>query len=966
VRPLLLAWLLLPVAAAAQPYDPDFRWRTIDTEHFQIHFHQGEEALAQRVAGDAERAHARLEPLMGWTPEGRTQLVLSDDMDTANGMATTYHYSVIRLFAVPPSGRSELNDYRDWMQALVEHEVTHIFQLDNVGGLPRIANRVFGRFWFPNGLLPRWAIEGVAVLHESAGDPATGRNAGALYDMYARALVTEPPGLPPLEISSNASLDWPVGDVPYLLGGKLMELLQRRGGDAAIAAFFADQGQRIWPFWSSRSARLAFGEDFPTLWRELRKELSERYGRQLSEVRRRPVTASSPLTRRGAQLENPRWAPDGSAVAWLDRSLDERGGLRRATPSGGDLGLALPVDATGAFALRSATDAIVSIGEVWHELRYYEDLWRVDLATGERSRLTDGERATDPDVRPGGDVVVYVARTGGGEMELRRRRLGGSGFETLLARPGAQIFSPRISPDGARVAFELHENGRRDLALFEAGTVTRLTDDDALDLDPSWSPDGRWLLFASDRGGIFNLYARGEDGAIRQVTNVETGALEPEPAPDGKTLLFVGYSRRGYDLATMPFDPSGWMEPIAPPPARPFVAPADPPPLPSRPYSALSTVYPRWWRPQIALDAAGWTWGLKTEGADVLGRHSWQALGWYSSSAKQLGYSATYLGGWSWPLVDVWSGRTVTVSQGAPRRLEDEWTVGWPGATFTFTKIASLAFARAGWIGTLYRSLDEEPAAVTLPAANRFRDGFLSAATLSLGWTNGRRYVRSISAEEGGLVTADLQLAEPWMGTDYSLARARVVVAGYHRLPWGAHWAVAGRVAAGIARGSLGGRAPFRLGGLAIEELGGAAPPLLVLGGFDQLRGYRAGSLFGNGFLLANAELRFPLARLDRGRTTWPIYFRRLHGALFLDSGDAFDVGGTPGFHSHPLAADTIRVGVGAEVSVEVIAMYEFPFDLRFGIARGIGAPFGAWDGALPARDPAAATQAYLSFGPSF
>lgn len=961
----IAAALLLPLAALGQPYDPSFEWWTFDTPHFQVHYHQGEEALARRVAGAAERAHARLAPALRFTPAGRTQIVLSDDTDSANGSATSFHYDTIRLYAVAPPGRSELNDYRDWVQSLVEHEYTHILQLDNVGGVPAGFNQVFGRIWFPNGLLPAWAVEGIAVLHESAGDPATGRNAGALYDMYARALVTEPPGLPSLAKASNPSLDWPIGDVPYLLGGKLFELIQRRSGDAAIAAFAADQGSRIWPWAPSRSARAAFGADFPTIWEALRAELQARYARQLSEVRTRPVTAATPLTRRGALVENPRWAPDGSSIAWLDHSLDERSGIRRATLAGKDLGLATPVDATGSFALRSPSDAIVSIGEVWHEFRYYEDLWRIDLSTGARKRLTDGERATDPDVRPGGDAVVYVARTAGGEMELRRRWLDGRPPETLLSRPGAQLFAPRLSPDGARIAFELQEDGRRDLAVLEGGKVTRVTDDDALDLDPAWSPDGQWLFFASDRGGIFNVYARGADGAIRQVTNVETGALEPEPSPDGKTLAFVGYSRRGYDLATVPLDPAAWIDPLPAPPVVPLTAPDDGPAPQSRPYSALSTVYPRWWLPVAGSDPAGLTLGAWTGGADVLVRHAWDLQAWYSLDAKRLGYAASYVGGWSWPFLDATSSLQILDSPGLPDRLEEVWTPLAPGATFTFTRVASQAFARIGWLGTSYRTLHHQQTTSALPDF-RFEDGFLSAATLNLAWTNGRRYVRSISGEEGAFAAADLQLAAGELGSDYDLARARGAVGGYWRLPWTRHTVLAGRLAGGAARGSLGGRAPFRLGGLALDDVGGPTGSVLAIGGQDELRGYQPGGLFGNGFVLANVELRVPLFRPDLGRTTWPLFLRRINGALFVDAGDAFDIGGTPEVASHRLALDTLRFGTGAEVRIELVLGYYIPVELRFGVAQGLGALFGTWEGGHPVRDPEATTQYYLTVGPAF
>ncbi|HSM93089.1 MAG TPA: BamA/TamA family outer membrane protein [Anaeromyxobacteraceae bacterium] len=976
MRPLLLALALaVPAAASSQPYDPSYRWWTLDTEHFQVHYHQGEEALAQRVARAAERAHLRLSPVIGFAPSARTQIVLSDDSDAANGMATPLYYDTIRLYGVPPSGRSELNDYRDWVQSLVDHEYVHILHLASARGIPAAFNAVFGRLDFPNGLLPPWMIEGLAVLHEADGQPGAGRNASALFDMYARAIVTQGAGLPSLNEVTHPSLDWPTGDVPYLLGGKMMEMLQRRYGDAAIAAFIYEQSFQIWPWAPGIMARRAFGEDLARLWDDLRADLAARYGRQLDEVHGRPVTQATPLTRRGAHAENPRWAPDGAFVAWLDRSLDERAGLRRARPDGTDLGLALPVDATGAFALRSPTEAVVSIGEVWNEFRYYEDLWSVDLATGRRRRLTDGERATDPDVRPGGDAIVYVARTGGGEMELRRRPilargqgpLGVGPYETLVARPGAQIYSPRLSPDGARIAFELHEDGRRDLALYADGKVTRLTDDDAHDLDPSWSPDGRFLFFASDRGGIFNLYVRGEDGAVRQVTNVETGALEPEPSPDGRTLAFVGYSRAGYDLASVPLDSSAWIDPTPASPAPTPAAPAEEsPPIAPRPYSPLSTVYPHWWLPLVGSDAVGTTWGLITGGTDVLGRHAWTLQGWYGGESRELGYFASYQGGWSWPALDAWSARDAVVSPGLPWRFEEEWTPLAPGATFTFTKVASAFSARLGWIGTFYRSLEHAPASTLVPSYLSFRDGFLSAATLELAWTDARRYVRSVSSEEGTFARAELQVSDPALGSDYSTARARGVLGGFLRVPGTRHVALAGRLAGGVARGSIGGRAPYRLGGLSLDEAGAATTAAFGIGGADELRGYEVGSLRGNGFVLGNAEVRFPLFRPDLGRTTWPVFLRRLHGAVFLDAGDAFQVGGSPPTGSHPLALETLQFGAGGELRLELFLGYSLPVELRLGVARGLGPLLARWEGGQPPSDPRATTQFFLTLGPAF
>ena len=74
------AWVCaLLWAPAALAFDPRYQWLTLDTPHFEIHFHQGEYGLAAKVARIAEEAHARLSPLLEHEPSERTQIVLTDD-----------------------------------------------------------------------------------------------------------------------------------------------------------------------------------------------------------------------------------------------------------------------------------------------------------------------------------------------------------------------------------------------------------------------------------------------------------------------------------------------------------------------------------------------------------------------------------------------------------------------------------------------------------------------------------------------------------------------------------------------------------------------------------------------------------------------------------------------------------------------------------------------------------------------
>jgi hypothetical protein len=816
----------------------------------------------------------------------------------------------------------------------------------------------------PNGFSPGWLTEGIAVAHEAADD-ASGRNRSALFDTYARALVVEPPGLPGLATVTNQPLEWPRGHVSYLLGGRFVEWLVARSGQAALRGFIAEQGSQLWPWAPSYAAERWFGAGFPALWVEFRGALERRYQAQLEAIRARPVTRPARLTARGAEVGRPRWTPDGAGLVYLDHGPEARGGLRRVSAAGVDLGLAYPVDLHGPFDLRSGGEAVVARGQVWREFRVYDDLWLADLASGRAQRLTDGERATDPDLTPDGAAVVYVARVGGGGHELRRRPLAGGPAELLLRREGAQLYDPAVSPDGRRVALSIQEGGRRDLWLLEDGRLTRLTDDDAIDLQPAWTPDGRWLLFASDRGGVFNLHAwPAAGGPLRQVTNVETGALDPAVSPDGRTIAFVTYGRAGHDLATIPFDEATWLDepPVEPPPPpAPSTEAVAATPLPSTPYRPW-TALPTFWLPTWSADASGDTVGAFTAGADVVGHHTWQAQGWWSLKSETLGYAASYVGGWSWPTLDLYSERFLEVSPGEPARFTTAWTPLAPGATFSFTRLERSLRLRLGWSATRWDTVGDPGSTAGIPPGWLFEDGTLSEATLGASYSDARRYAWSISPEEGRTLSLKLRLAGRETGSDYDLWRARAAWAEYLRLPGTRHVVLAARLSGALAHGSLGGSPPFTLGGLSQPS----AVDLYLLQSFapsDQLRGYPAGLFAGNGVALANLELRFPLASPGWGHSTWPAFLRRVHGALFVDAGETFVHGTERGYAGRDFRWDRLRLGAGAELRLETVLAYWLVADLRIGVARGLGRPFR---GESPGQDPYAEWQGYVTFGPSY
>ncbi|MGE5336502.1 MAG: DPP IV N-terminal domain-containing protein, partial [Gemmatimonadota bacterium] len=91
---------------------------------------------------------------------------------------------------------------------------------------------------------------------------------------------------------------------------------------------------------------------------------------------------------------------------------------------------------------------------------------------------------------------------------------------------------------------------------LDGSGLRRLTRSDAIDTEPSYSPDGKYIYFTSDRGGGPQIYRMSTDGSgVQRVTFSGDYNVTPRVSPDGRLLAYIG--RRGgkfqvysLDLAT--------------------------------------------------------------------------------------------------------------------------------------------------------------------------------------------------------------------------------------------------------------------------------------------------------------------------------------------------------------------------------------------------------------------------------
>ena len=112
-------------------------------------------------------------------------------------------------------------------------------------------------------------------------------------------------------------------------------------------------------------------------------------------------------------------------------------------------------------------------------------------------------------------------------------------FDGQTSHKAMGIMRPVLSPDAKSIAF----SALGDLWLVPAtgGKPQNLTNDAAYDLDPTWSPDGRYLAWSTDRaGGLLQIWLRDmQTGQMRQVTHATTQPTSLQFSPDGKRIAFI-------------------------------------------------------------------------------------------------------------------------------------------------------------------------------------------------------------------------------------------------------------------------------------------------------------------------------------------------------------------------------------------------------------------------------------------
>lgn len=858
--------------------DPQKNWIVIQSDHFSLVVDAQQKQLGTHYLGALERAWMQLKLRFIQVPEKIT-VVLNDHTDLTNGFAAPLPYPYMNLNPALPSIQEGLGEYGDWSYEFVVHELTHIVNFSEVGGVMRPLRNIFGTIIAPNILLPTWWKEGIAVEMES-NLSTNGRSRSQYQQAFRRALSEDGKwdrfSLP----SANEAIpNFPFGNTPYFAGSLFFSYAFKDHPEKA-GALNRRHGERV-PYFIEEPAREIFGHSYLTTYEKAIETAQEQDRDQLAVIHKTEVSPYHPLQGLNGKSFGAQVSPDGSMLAFLDQSEFDRNVLRvikrdhtsQSFTEGKFLQLKDPPEGR-IQRLSWLPDSKAIIFDFVDEVSRYQessDLMKYDLSTQEIERLTTGMRLREPFVEADGKSVLVIridqGKTALGVFNLNQkeyRNIYISGFDERLSWP------VRLDENTILVGKRWWDAGKSMVheqlfSVKEQVNLPTIVSPFLQDNSQLATVAGGELYFVSDRTGVRNIYSlavdktkHAPDGAHQIArSNVTTGVWSFTLDRFANEIWATRMSSDGPQLVRMPLHQvpiqnlpivanSYGVSPVSRSNdlihQQDFSVQSD--------YGPAEYLWPQYWFPFInaSTENSGTVIEVITSSADPLNMHSYTLDASYDSGLERMNFKGSYLNQVTrlpWGL-GYW-GRSYTLGASSQIIRRDEFDLTlFPDVFFVspYLKVA-LGVSNTRHTVSGVNTSDSIDALARLTYSN-FNSGL--RRLMSDGWGAYLWYQKYLDEVRlGGVV---LQGDHYFWRFDYSkqFSETRAVLgeesqtyATYYETPEPQHI----------------------------------------------LRGFASGSLFGNELVTTNLEYRFLLANLFRGSGTDPYYLRRLSAAVVADFGAA-------------------------------------------------------------------------------
>lgn len=512
-----LSWALLLAAGVLEP-DPvraqlgyhfgrnkiqysDFDWQIMRTPHFDIYYYDEMEELAEMGAFFAEEVYEELENRFSFSLNHRVPLIFySSNLHfketnvtpgfIPDGVGGFFEFMKGRV-VVPANG----NIHR--FRRVIRHELVHVFSHSKIARVMRDHRQALNRF------LPLWFTEGLAEYWSGPLDYQ--------HEMVMRDAVVSN-YLVPLESMFRIQGSY----LMYKQGEAICRFIADTYGEEKILRLFEN-------FWKHRNfntvMEVTVHEPFPVIAKRWDHWLRSHYYKILNDTDT-PMLTSQGIITRGFNAKPVFWkSPDGQRTVFY---VGNKTGYTNLYSIDVD-SMYRPVD----------KERIVIKGERSQRFEAFH-LFESRMDISSQGKLAFSTKS-------GGHDVIHV-------YDLVKRTLSNTyEFPNQIA-----IYSPSWGPDGQEMVFSsIDRSGFSDLYLFNtsSGALRQLTNDVYDDRDPDLSPDGRYIVFSSDRTAF------GEHGArnifvydlttdhVRYATYGDQNDFSPRWSPDGQSIVYASARR---------------------------------------------------------------------------------------------------------------------------------------------------------------------------------------------------------------------------------------------------------------------------------------------------------------------------------------------------------------------------------------------------------------------------------------
>ncbi len=961
-------------------------WKTIESEHFFTHYHEGSERTARELAAIAEQVYEPITSLYNYHPDGKVHWIVRDTDDYSNG-GTYYYDNKIVIWATALD--FELRGTHHWLYDVVTHEFTHMIQLGASRKGPRWLPGVYFQYigyeeerrpdvlyGFPNRIgswpvtstqIPMWFAEGTAQ-YQIKGLGHDWWDSHRDMMIRVRALGGNLLSQSEMDVFGKSTLG---SELVYCQGYALTRYIASTYGQDKLSDLsHAMQGLGRWDF--DQACMKVLGKDEGDIYRDWRAFVEEDYRARTENIHAHRVEGKV-IQDEGFGNLYPAFSPDGKKIAFISNKGKDFLGttslyfydVEKDTLIKTECPAKSPVSWSpdGRFLVYSRQDSPNGKGS------HLDDLYLWNIENKQEFKLTIDSRLAAPSFSPNGKTLVAVHNSDGSHNLVLVAippldslfSLKNDGLKSILLgktidisknvsrqpltdfHDGRQIFKPRFNPEGDMIVGSFADLGTRDMFQYSIANShwDNLIATGFDERDPVFSADERHLYYSSDKTGIFNIYRRDLTTLKDEpVTNVIGGAFMGTLNQNG-ALAFANFSDMGYGLnwiaSPQPIEPARLVYTGGE--KREDVVLKTPPTISTKSINYTTPFGKLFILPRVAWDYDKFKPGFYAYTNDFLDKLS--LFG--GVQANQAGDRDVYVSLEYRVIKPTIFLEAFNVVRNKTERFDDPFVI------VAEKLIDSVAVPIFGTYGVDYKfNLLEFDVGAKLPLA----DNITATGTVRLS-----TYKSALKFDDGGDFTYTYLRGKSYIAHFDGNFIHRSVGSDIHPTGGWSGWLEYARENNRFIEGFeidadkltlLEVYKPYNydrvegeidyyhklFGGLVINPMfsGGflseTVDPFfhLYAGGLMGLRGYSYYSLGGTVKALGRLNLRFPIATnidVDWG----PLYIDRVHGSLFAEAGDAWRSGASNA---------QLRKDVGAELRLKMFSWYGFPTDISLAGAYGL------------------------------